>query len=494
MVHWEVSSFDSKNKCWIAVSGKRAHCIPASVILRVSSYLARFDQLKLRVSETRLSRVFSSYCFDHFTPGWRSCNIYKEVTREFPQLIERGKIVGQDILINGQQRPFGSRHNRNILWPVLQTALYDGETMSLKTIAMWRDWVLGPIGVSKLARALAQHSRRCWNFEGLLSSDNDCVVNSDAFGETWSILKPNLRYTAWPLASWLQSDGTRVFPGWPSDADMSAMYTDFIRGLRKHYRESGCVSWSPVYSYTVQLLRSCSNSSQLLNRSSFKAGLNKRISKGMCETLMLSFASSVAGSERFDVPHASLKPVSEVWQEKKRKSVHQTSDLRPPTFDVGDVCMIQGLRKAKHLNGHLVRVLGTKRRFDEEALLQSLETDKTLTVGRWPILRVLLRNRRMGKTSCFVEGWNSVAAWLTQQRQFNGSLLDIVNKLVLKTNGVACVGGDDEEFVDALKNRLSFLRPHFSTRYERRGSSAMVAARLLSNKKYLWGQPHLKLL
>ena len=111
------------------------------------------------------------------------------------------------------------------------------------------------------------------------------------------------------------------------------------------------------------------------------------------------------------------------------------------------------MRFAKHLNGQIVRVVGLECEIDEELLLSALESRPQSAVGCWHALRVLHRCRRMGSCEAFVEGFNSVAAWLADARQ-NPDAHNIVCRLKLNLHGITAVGGADEAFVDALSKRM----------------------------------------
>jgi hypothetical protein len=89
----------------------------------------------------------------------------------------------------------------------------------------------------------------------------------------------------------------------------------------------------------------------------------------------------------------------------------------------------------------------------------------------------------MGSCEAFVEGFNSVAAWMADGRQ-NPDVHNIMCRLKLNLHGITAVGGADESFVDALSKRMHIHRDRPVV--DALLSSTLQRVRKIASRRYTW--------
>ncbi len=122
----------------------------------------------------------------------------------------------------------------------------------------------------------------------------------------------------------------------------------------------------------------------------------------------------------------------------------------------------------------------------------SLEPERPAPVvinGCYHGARILHRSRRLGDCSSVVEGFNSVAEWLSSKRQTRDTST-LSNMLLLALSGVTAIGGADEEFVAAVARRLGPLDPFMATGRRKTAGKpykTILSARAAGGRKFQWG-------
>ena len=421
---------------------------------------------------------------------WFAPSVMKEFVRELPQVLAKGRLAGEEVLVDGAQRSLGGLTDWAKLEDIVQSVLLEASALAARLGDTWEDVVVGPTGVPRRQRLLLESMVKCWDFRNLgPHADGD----ADAFIEAWRILQPGLQYTEWPPPGWQQGGITFTMRAWPNEDVLRDQYKKLMSSITSFLKGEDSKMCMRVVGYKVGLvagrLNACGRRPKQSARvRSFQSFPNLRRGKSsvLAQAKELSHMPLIERDPFFIWPNM-LAPRSSIW----RKTLHVPSQQQsaigdPCQFQQGDIAVIRSMKFSKHLNGCIVKVVEVIHELCEDALMAALETRRDLSSQEWHALRILLRCRRTGRSMAHLEGWNSLLGLLTSARHFSGSLHDLLCGLNLRISGITCVGGDDEEFIHALALRWKDLRPDFRPRYKLPLADDIAKLRFVESEKYMW--------